>query len=338
MKSSSQTQYKDLAAADFPLPGLDSQLHELTRRIEQFAKVEGVTKTAIDALQLYRANKPSIGVYTVYEPAVCIIAQGEKRAVLGNETYHYSPAHYLVAAVDMPVMGQVLDATPEKPYLCFRLALEPRQISELLLTGGQVTSPARGVEKSAGRRSEAASRFGARRGLFVSAVNEVLLDAVLRLMRLLENPADIPVLAPLLVREIMYRLLQGEQGDTLAQIALADSHTQQITKVIKLLKRDFHKNLRVDDLAREACMSCSSLHAHFKTVTNMTPLQYQKQLRLQEARRLLFTAQVDAATASHRVGYESPSQFNREYHRLFGLPPVRDIARLRAVNFPAEHL
>lgn len=298
----------------------DLQLQELAQRIEQFTKYEGFTDTAIDAVQLIRADYPTTGTLTVYEPSVCIIAQGQKQAVLGNEILGYDPANYLVASVDVPVMGQVLDATPEKPYLCFRLALDPQQISDLLLASGD------GIGKTAQFKASP------RRGLFVSKANAPLLDAVLRLMRLLETPADIPVLAPLLMREIFYRLLQGEQGETLAQIALADSHAQQISKVINTLKRDYRKNLRIDDLAREACMSSSSLHAHFKTITNMTPLQYQKQLRLQEARRLLFAEQLDAATASHKVGYESPSQFNREYHRLFGLPPVRDIARLRSSN------
>ena len=298
----------------------DLQVQELAHRIEQFTKYEGFTDTAIDAVQLIRADHPTTGTLTVYEPSVCIIAQGQKQAVLGNEILRYDPANYLVASVDVPVMGQVLEATPEKPYLCFRLALDTQQISDLLLASGDEI------------RKTASIKAPPRRGLFVSQANAPLLDAVLRLMRLLETPADIPVLAPLLMREIIYRLLQSEQGETLAQIALADSHAQQIGKVINTLKRDYHKNLRIDDLAREACMSSSSLHAHFKTITNMTPLQYQKQLRLQEARRLLFAEQLDAATASHRVGYESPSQFNREYHRLFGLPPVRDIARLRSSN------
>lgn len=298
----------------------DLQVQELVQRIEQFTKYEGFTDTAIDAVQLIRADHPTTGTLTIYEPSVCIIAQGQKQVILGNEILHYDPANYLVASVDVPVMGQVLEATPEKPYLCFRLALDTQQISDLLLASGD------------GSGKTAQLKISPRRGLFVSQANTPLLDAVLRLMRLLETPADIPVLAPLLMREIIYRLLQGEQGETLAQIALADSHAQQIGKVINTLKRDYHKNLRIDDLAREACMSSSSLHAHFKTITNMTPLQYQKQLRLQEARRLLFAEQLDAATASHRVGYESPSQFNREYHRLFGLPPVRDIARLRSSN------
>lgn len=296
----------------------DLQLQELAQCIERFTKQEGFTDTAIAAVQLIRSDHPTSRTHTFYEPSVCIIAQGQKQAVLGNEIYRYNPANYLVASVDVPVTGQVLEATPEKPYLCFRLALEPQQISELLLASGDATG------------HTASPTAASRRGLFVSKVNAPLLDAVLRLIRLLETPMDIPVLAPLLIREIVYRLLQGEQGETLAQIALADSHAQQIAKVINTLKRDYHKNLRIDDLAREACMSSSSLHAHFKTITNMTPLQYQKQLRLQEARRLLFAEQLDAATASHRVGYESPSQFNREYHRLFGLPPLRDIARLRS--------
>jgi transcriptional regulator GlxA family with amidase domain len=158
------------------------------------------------------------------------------------------------------------------------------------------------------------------------------LDAALRLLRLLDNPADLPILAPLLEREILYRLLQDEQAEALHQIALTDSHAQKIAAVIALLKRDYQKSWRIEELAKTACMSNSSLHMHFKNITNMTPLQYQKHLRLQEARRLLFSENLDAATASHRVGYESPSQFNREYHRLFGLPPVRDLVQLRATK------
>lgn len=305
----------------FPASSLVSQLEELTWRIEQFAKIDGFTSTPIKGLRLIRAEQPNAGIHTVYEPSVCIIAQGHKQAVLGNEIYHYNPAHYLVAAVDIPVMGQILEATPEKPYLCFNLILSPQDIQELLLAGSKTGAPGFPSPQSTPRR-----------GLFVSEAKPPLLDVALRLMRLLETPEDIPMLSPLLLREIIYRLLQDEQGEILAQVALADSHAQQISKVINILKHNYHRNLRIDELAREACMSSSSLHTHFKIITNMTPLQYQKQLRLQEARRLLFSEQLDAATASHRVGYESPSQFSREYNRLFGLSPLRDIARLRSSN------
>ena len=303
----------------FPVHSLAAQLQEMTWRIKQHAKTDGFTETPIKGLRLIRASQPSTATHTVYEPSLCLIAQGNKQAALGNEIYRYDPAHYLVAAVDVPVIGQVMDATPENPYLCFNLIFSPQDIQELLLAGSKAGAP-----------GFPATKLTPKRGLFVSAAKPPLLDVALRLLRLLDTPGDIPLLSPLLLREIIYRLLQDDQGDTLAQVALADSHAQQISRVINILKHNYHRNLRIEDLAREACMSSSSLHTHFKTITNMTPLQYQKHLRLQEARRLLFAEQLDAATASHRVGYESPSQFSREYNRLFGLSPLRDIARLRS--------
>lgn len=307
-------------------PSVDAILAEMVARTLKLAPQEGMSKTAFGPLQIYRANRTSEAIHGRYEPALCIIAQGCKRAMLGDEIYNYSPRHYLVAAVDLPVVGQVVEASEDKPYLCVRLELTPQKISDLLIeTTPKNTSPQTSHDKlSRAVRSQ--------RGLFVSQANGHLLDAVLRLLRLLDNPADLPILAPLFEREILYRLLQDDQADALHQIALADSHAQKIAAVIALLKRDFQKSWRIEELAQAACMSNSSLHTHFKNVTNMTPLQYQKNLRLQEARRLLFAENLDAATASHRVGYESPSQFNREYHRLFGLPPVRDLAQLRATK------
>lgn len=307
-------------------PHVGALLAEMVTRTLKLAPQEGVTETAFGPLQIYRANRISEAIHGRYEPALCIIAQGCKRAILGDEVYNYSPRHYLVAAVDLPVVGQVIEASEAQPYLCVRLQLTAKKISDLLIELSPTNTAARARHEKTTRTSTS------QRGLFVSQANEDLLDAVLRLLRLLDKPADLPILAPLLEREILYRLLQDNQADALHQIALADSHAQKIAAVIALLKRDFQKSWRIEDLAQTACMSSSSLHTHFKNVTNMTPLQYQKNLRLQEARRLLFAENLDAATASHRVGYESPSQFNREYHRLFGLPPVRDLAQLRATK------
>lgn len=292
---------------------MSNLLAELTLRAQRLALNEGMTPTGLECLQLFRSDQPTEITHSIYEPSVCIIAQGQKLATLGDETYRYNPLNYLVASVDLPVRGQVIEASREHPYLCIRLGLKPQKISEMLVENRQLLRPEKILK----------------RGLFVSQANYQLLDAVLRLLRLLDTPADLPILAPLVEREILYRLLQDEQAITLQQTAQTDSHAQQIARVISALKRDYHKNWRIEDLAQLACMSNSALHAHFKTITNMTPLQFQKQLRLQEARRLLFSENLDAATASHRVGYESPSQFNREYHRLFGLPPVRDLARIR---------
>jgi len=292
---------------------MNNLLAELARRARCLALNEGMTPTALECLQLFRSDQPTEITHSIYEPSVCIIAQGQKQATLGDETYCYNPLNYLVASVDLPVRGQVIEASPEQPYLCIRLGLKPQKISEMLVENRQLLRPEKILQ----------------RGLFVSKANYQLLDAVLRLLRLLDTPDDLAILAPLVEREILYRLLQDEQAITLQQTVQTDSHARQIARVIDALKRDYHKNWRIEELAQLACESNSALHAHFKSITNMTPLQFQKQLRLQEARRLLFSENLDAATASHRVGYESPSQFNREYHRLFGLPPVRDLARIR---------
>jgi transcriptional regulator GlxA family with amidase domain len=197
--------------------------------------------------------------------------------------------------------------------LCLRLDFDPKQIFDIIKEINQTTS----------------KKGDSQRGLFVSKMNSSLLDAVLRLVRLLDTPGDIPVLAPLVIREILYRILQDEQGDSVKQIAMIGSHTHRIAKVIQLIKQDFAKPLRIEELALTANMSSSSLHHHFKQVTRLSPLQYQKQLRLQEARRLMLSEVADAANAGFQVGYESPSQFSREYSRMFGLPPISDIKRFR---------
>jgi AraC-like DNA-binding protein len=272
--------------------------------------------TAIPRLFLMRASQPSESLPTVYEPAVCIVGQGRKQVMLADEVYFYDPEQYLVVAVDLPVSGQVIEATPAEPYLCLRLDLDPGQLSALMMELGQ--SPP---------RNQHAERLGL--GLSTSPVEPALLDAVTRLLRLLETPKDITILAPLIEREILYRLLSGAYSDRMRQITLADSRMVSVNRAISWLKRNFAAPFRIETVAREARLSPSALHHNFKSVTAMSPLQYQKQLRLQEARRLMLAQAMDAATASHHVGYESPSQFSREYSRLFGAPPSRDIARLK---------
>ncbi|MGH8808203.1 MAG: AraC family transcriptional regulator [Noviherbaspirillum sp.] len=296
----------------------EPQQVELAALVRRHAASEGVNATAIAPLHLIRMSEPTEPIHAIHEPALCIVVQGRKQVWLADECYLYDRAQYLVVSVDLPVIGQVVQATAAQPYLCLRVDLEPKEIAELLMS----VEPLR-------------ARSVPQRGLFLSEVRPTLLDAVLRLARLLDTPRDIPVLAPMALREILYRLLQDEQGKILRQIAASDSHAQTIARAIGLIKRDYRKPLRIDALAREVNMSTSSLHHHFKTVTAMTPIQYQKQLRLQEARRLLLAETNDAATAGHLVGYESASQFSREYSRLFGAPPARDVARLRAGNRPA---
>ncbi|MBI4749060.1 MAG: AraC family transcriptional regulator [Acidobacteria bacterium] len=289
---------------------------ELAALIERFTSQDGAHQTAITPLCLFRASSPSEPVHAVYEPALCLVAQGAKEVLLADELYRYDQANYLLVAVDLPIVGQVIEARPEVPYLGLRLNLDPREINALMIEAG-IPAPA---------------SPGSGRGLTVSRIEPQLLDAVVRMVRLLETPQDIRLLMPLIMREILYRLLTGEQSTQLRQIALANSQTQRIAKVINWLKFNYDKPLRIENIAREVNMSPSALHHHFKAVTAMSPLQYQKQIRLQEARRLMLSEALDAATASFNVGYESPSQFSREYSRLFGAPPQRDIARLRSAS------
>jgi AraC-like DNA-binding protein len=295
---------------------------ELATLIERFTGRDGTHSTAIASLRLHRSSVPNEPIYGIWVPVLCVVAQGSKQVILEDELYAYDPTSYLLVSVDLPLLGQVIKATSEVPYLGLSLELDPGQISALIMEAG--LKPALG-------------NLNPGRGLVVSRLSAPLLDAVVRLLRLLETPQDIPVLAPLVQREILYRLLIDEQGVRLHQIASSNSQMQRITRAINWLKRNYAQTLRIEDIAREARMSPSGLHHHFKAVTAMSPLQYQKQLRLQEARRLMLGEDVDAATAGFRVGYESPSQFSREYSRLFGAPPLRDIVRLRSSPNPDAH-
>jgi AraC-like DNA-binding protein len=293
--------------------GFDQQ-RELARLIDHFGCEEGSQTTELPGFYLNRASAATAPHHGVSIPALCIVAQGSKQVLLGSETYRYDPAHYLLISVDLPCVSQVVEATPDTPYLGLTIRLDPALIGELM----------REVHDSAPRKPDS------ERGLAVSRVDGALLDAVLRLTRLLGTPERIPILAPLTVREILYYLLIGDQGARLCQIAVNNSATQRITSAIDWIKRHYTEPLYIEDLAREVHMSASGLHHHFKAVTALSPLQYQKQLRLQEARRLMLAEALDATQAAYQVGYESPSQFSREYCRLFGEPPLRDIALLRS--------
>jgi AraC-like DNA-binding protein len=289
---------------------------ELASLIGRNIDADGMRATAIPHLFLMRASQLTEPLPSVYEPALCIVAQGRKQVVLADEVYFYGPEQCLVISVDLPVVGQVIEAAPAEPYLCMRLELDPGQLSSLMMELGQGPTRNQRVERL-------------KLGLSVSPIDPALLDAAVRLARLLETPNDIPILAPLIEREILYRLLSGEYGDRLRQIATVDHRLVAVNRAISWLKRNYAAPFRIETVAREARLSPSALHHSFKSVTAMSPLQYQKQLRLQEARRLMLGQAMDAATAGHSVGYESPSQFSREYSRLFGAPPSRDIARLK---------
>jgi AraC-like DNA-binding protein len=287
---------------------------EMIRLIEQNHREDGILQTAIPRLHLVRFSRPTERIHGLYEPALCIAAQGRKRAMVGDRIFEYDRTRFLVISVDVPVAGQIIEATPREPYLCFRLDLDRALLASLFMELGDGFRRERLPEE----------------GVVLSPVTPELLDASLRLLRLLEIPGDAAMLAPLVEREILYRLICSEQGARLWQIAHGESRLQQVNRAIRRLQRDFEKPVAIAELAAEAGMSVSAFHQHFKTVTAMSPLQYQKQLRLQEARRLILSAAMDAASAGHRVGYDSASQFSREYSRLFGAPPMRDAQRLRA--------
>jgi len=297
-------------------PRVDSALEELRRELvrslDRFTRgSEGTVQSAVPGLSLYRIMHPGGTNHTVQTPALALIAQGTKRVLVGNELYEYDPGHYLVSSVDLPLVGKITVASPSEPYLGLRLALDVGEISDLI---GHDDLPL-------------TAHADASRGLYVYRLGPLMLDAVVRLLRLLDAPQDVAILAPLIKREILYRLLTNGPGECLRQIALHDSHTQRVATAIRFLRGNFAQRLPVETIARNAHMSVSSLHHHFKAVTAMSPLQYQKQLRLQEARRLLFTGGADVALVAQRVGYESASQFSREYGRLFGASPLRDKRR-----------
>ncbi|MBL1178122.1 AraC family transcriptional regulator N-terminal domain-containing protein [Pantanalinema sp. GBBB05] len=273
----------------------------------------GAHQTTISQLEFMRESSVSTAIHDVFEPVLAIVIQGKKEALLGEETYQYAAAQYLVISVDLPLSGFVTEATPDQPYLGFKLNLDPVQLCEII---AQIQPHMEKKEHSV-------------RGLFVSNADVTLIDCAIRLTRLLDTPQDIPFLAPMMIREIYYRLLMGEQSEAVRQIATSGSNMQRIAEIIKRLKANFTKPLRVEDLAEQASMSAASFHRHFRKVTSMSPLQYQKQLRLLEARRLMLVEHDDATSAAYQVGYESPSQFSREYSRMFGAPPIKDIERLR---------
>lgn len=296
-------------------------LAEAVARALRHAPVDGHHATAVPGLQLIRASAPAQALPTVYEPGLVLVLQGRKQALLGGQVLCYDPLHCLVVSVTMLPAGQITEASADAPYLCLRLNLDTQALAALLLELG---APAAGPAAC-----PAAATVSAARGLNVARVSLPLLEAVLRLLRLLDTPEHLAVLAPLAVREILYRVLVGELGGTLRRLALAEGPGQRIARAIGLLERRYDQPVRIEELAAAAHMSPSSLHQHFKQVTALSPLQYQKQLRLHRARRLMLAEGLDAAAAAHRVGYESASQFSREYRRLFGAPPAAERNRLR---------
>jgi len=308
------TQYGEAAwPADGEAQRLQAGRQELAERIARVVRQDGRTEALKDVF-LQRISSPYEPLHSVSDPAFCVIAQGSKEILLGDERYVYDPARYLLVTAELPVAARVVEASPERPYLSFRLRLDPVLVSSVMVEAGRV-SP-RGVASV--------------RAVDVSPLDASLLDATLRLVRLADSPGEASFLAPLIQREIVFRLLMGEQGGRLRHMAVVGGHTHRIARAIEQVRREYDRPLRIESLARELGMSVSSFHQHFRAVTAMSPLQYQKRLRLQEARRLMLGEHLDAAGAAYRVGYDDASHFSREYKRLFGFPPMRDVERLRA--------
>lgn len=288
-------------------------LTEIAAVIARHVSKDGFHATLMERVTLVRSSTVTMPMPNVYRPQLCLVAQGHKEVALGEHVFRYAPGRYGIVTYDLPAIGHVVEATPDKPYLCLYLDFDPVVLGDLAL---RVPPPPGAPSPPMGKT--------------VSDAGAGLLDAVLRLLRLLDDPAALPVLGPLAEQEILYRLLAGPDGARMRHITSGQGRVAQVGRAIAWIGRNFRERFSIDQLAAEVGMSPSSLHEHFRAVTAMTPLQFQKQLRLQDARSLMLVQDIDVTTAALRVGYESPSQFSREYRRHFGEPPARDIARLRA--------
>jgi AraC-like DNA-binding protein len=287
---------------------------ELLERTSRAVPEDGA-REALDGLFLARLSKPTESTLAVYKPAFCFVVQGGKQVLLGEEVLWYDPGHYLLFTVDLPVVFRVEEASQERPYFGLRLNLDPALVASVMMEAGADT-----------RKGDASVK-----AIGVNPVDADLLDAVCRLVRLVDDPGGQKVLAPLVKREIVYRLLTGGEGARLGHlVASSRGDTRRISRAIGRLRERYDEPLKIEEIARDLGMSVSGFHHHFKSVTSMSPLQFQKQIRLQEARRLMLGEDLDAASAGHRVGYEDPAYFSRDYKKLFGAPPHRDIARLRS--------
>lgn len=283
------------------------------KQIEKWTPSANQFETAIPGVHLSHWRSPTSPTSYTHKSSICLIAQGKKRVLLGEESFVYDANHFLISSVDLPIIANIMEASEDSPYLGLVMELDLQEISQLITE----------AELSFNSSNEA------QKGIAVGELSEPLLNAFIRLMALQDDPASIKILAPVIKREIFYRLLTSEQGARLNQIVTAGSHSHQVAKAIDWLKSNFVKPLSVGELASYTGMSKSSFYTHFRAMTSMTPLQFQKKLRLSEARRLMLTENLDAMATTFRVGYESPSQFSREYSRLFGAPPSKDIKALR---------
>src|SRR5918911_871759 len=286
--------------AEFEKRKMQINREELIERMIRIAPENSVSEV-FPAIFIYRSSKPTESDISVLKPAFCIIAQGSKDVLLNDELFHYDSGSYLISTLDLPVKSSVVEASPEKPYLNLRIDLDPAVVAEVAIESGIETKKSRATVKA----------------MDVSPVDADLLDAALRLVKLLDAPDEMKFLAPPVIREIIYRLLKGRQSERFSHLVAAEGDARRISRVVKQLRENIDQPLKIEDTARELGMSVSSFHSHFKSVTAMSPLQFQKQIRLQEARRLMLAENMDVASASFRVGYEDPSYFSREYKKLF---------------------
>jgi AraC-like DNA-binding protein len=292
---------------------LDDNERELIDLISRWPASDGGHATTIPQLKLWRFSAPTEPAYAIQEAAVYFVVQGRKQVTVGGDMYIYDASQYLAVSVDLPVLSNVLQASAAKPYLCMTLSVDARELAALIVETG--LHPRRADHDP--------------RALFVSPLEPALRETLLRLARLLDAPEDAPILAPLIIRELHYRLLKGDQFSRLAGIAIGGGALRRVSGAITWIREHFNEPLQIGALANRVHMSPSALHQHFKAATEMSPLQYQKRLRLNEARRLLLTGGSSAEAAAYAVGYASASQFSREYARLYGEPPGRDADRLR---------
>ena len=285
----------------------------LAGAIVRIAQTDGDYATAVPALTLHRRSAPTEPLHCIYSLGLGVIAQGSKQVLLGEELIDYGTGRSMLTTIDLPVVSHVAQASVRKPFLGLLLTLDVRHILQL---ASEMELPQPPRER-------------AYRPVSIERLDEALVDALVRLVKLLDEPNLLPRLAPLIQQEITVRLLTGPYGPQLQHLVAAGSPSQQIAKAVAWLKQNFTQALRVDDLATRTHMSPSTFRQHFRAITGMSPLQFQKQLRLQEARQLMLNQNIDASNAGGLVGYESPSQFSREYSRLFGAPPQRDVRRMR---------
>jgi AraC-like DNA-binding protein len=292
---------------------LSHLLTELVKKISNSLGDSGERVTEVPGLTLYRRTAPTAPNPSTYEPSLLVVAQGRIRVDLGKASYVFGQSRFLLTSLELPAVSQVITASKEAPYLAFLLRLDMPTVRDILNTEAVHTT-----EKSSGAC-----------GMALGKTTVELVDPCSRMMDLLDAPRDISFFGKLIQREIIYRLLQGSQGARLRAIATSETKCHRTAKAVAWLRSNYEKPLRVEHLATIAGMSRSTLHHHFRALTAMSPLQFQKQLRLQAARQRMLTGELDAASAAFEVGYESPSQFNREYGRFFGRPPIRDIKALR---------